>query len=119
MVVVVGTGSGPVNDITNVSSAVPVLVVPTAAHSVTLTHDTDHSRPLLVPALRVDKIDHVEPSHTITNASKTEPFESRPTATHEDAFTQDTEIRKLFPVPTLGLGAIDQDEPSHAITNVS
>jgi hypothetical protein len=72
-VVVVDGGTGPVNETTSVSSGESDLVVPTATHSDALTHETDLSTSLLVPALGLETTDHTMPSHTITNVSSAEP----------------------------------------------
>jgi hypothetical protein len=66
-------------------------VEPTATQSDTLTHDTDSSPSVMVPAFGLDTIDHTVPSHTITNVSTAEPVSVEPTATHSDALTHDTE----------------------------
>jgi hypothetical protein len=74
VVVVVGAGSGPVNDSTNVSSALfPVFVYPTATHSDTLTHETEFSSSTMVPVFGLDTIDHTLPFHTIAKVSVAEP----------------------------------------------
>jgi hypothetical protein len=82
----------PFHTITNVSSAEPVDVRPTATHSVALTHDTERSTSSLVPAFGLDTIDHTVPFHTITNVSFTEPVYVEPTATHSDTLTHDTDF---------------------------
>ena len=68
-----GASSGPVNETTNVWFALPVFVEPTATHSDALTHDTDFSTSLLVPAFGLVTIDHTLPFHTIANVTFAEP----------------------------------------------
>ncbi len=74
VVVVVGAGSGPVNDNTNVSVADPLIVKPTATHSDALTHDTEYSCSKLVPVFGLGTIDHALPSHDNTNVESAEPL---------------------------------------------
>jgi hypothetical protein len=82
----------PSHTITNVASTEPETVLPTATHSVALTHDTDLSTSLLVPALGLETTDHTLPSHTITNVSVTGSVLEFPTATHCVALTHDTDL---------------------------
>jgi hypothetical protein len=96
----------PSHTITNVSTAEPVDVEPTATHSDALTHDTEYSPSALVPAFGLDTIDQAVPSHTITNVSTAEPVNVEPTATHSDALTHDTEYSSSVMVPAFGLGTI-------------
>jgi hypothetical protein len=51
----------------------PVFVEPTATQSDALTHDTENSSSVMVPAFGLGTIDHTLPFHTITNVSRTEP----------------------------------------------
>ena len=47
----------------------PVFVEPTATQSDALTHDTENSSSVMVPAFGLGTIDHTVPFHTITNVS--------------------------------------------------
>jgi hypothetical protein len=74
VVVVVGGGTGPVNDSTstNVLRSVALNVEPTAMQSHALTHDTEYSASSS-PGLGLDITDHTVPFHCSTNVTRAGP----------------------------------------------
>jgi hypothetical protein len=66
-------------------------VKPTATHSDALTHDTDDSSLVMVPALGLGTTDHTDPFHTIANVLRKEPVSVFPTATQLETLTHDTD----------------------------
>ena len=60
--VVVGTGSGPVSETTNVANPEPM--DPTATHHDADTQEDPSSRSPVPPEVGFGRLDHVSPSHT-------------------------------------------------------
>jgi hypothetical protein len=119
VVVVGGSGSGPVKTIANVLLPDPKSDDhPTVRHDDGLKHDTELST-LLIPTLGLGTTDHTDPFQDSTNVSWPAPLLDSPTVTHDEVETHDTDRSSFAPIAALGLGTTDHTDPFQDSTNVT